>query len=83
MNDDKFGLVLLDWNMPRLDGLAVARRIKMDPKLKEIKVLMVTAEAREANIKAAAQVGVDKFLVKPFTYSKFVEEVNRLLNISS
>ncbi|MGK5091568.1 response regulator [Deltaproteobacteria bacterium TL4] len=77
-DDNKFGLVLLDWNMPKMHGIEVVTIMKHSPKLKDIPVLMVTAEAKEENVRAAMKAGVDKFMLKPFNAKQLSEKINQL-----
>ena len=65
--EDPFQLVLLDWKMPGLNGVEVARRITGDPALaaRTSRILMVTAYGREEIMREAAASGVNAFLVKP------------------
>jgi two-component system chemotaxis response regulator CheY len=59
-------LVLLDVNMPALDGLEVCRRIKSDPELEDIKVIMLTGAAQPSDEEAGRAAGADTYLTKPF-----------------
>ncbi|MGK7344509.1 MAG: response regulator [Candidatus Nitrospinota bacterium M3_3B_026] len=69
------GIVLLDWNMPRLSGLEVLKKMKSDPGLREIPVLMVTAETNEERITRAVEEGIDGYLIKPFTATDLEEKI--------
>ena len=73
---EPYDLVLMDWNMPDMDGLETARRIKDDPTLASIpSIIMVTAFARD-HIKAAAEeAGIGAFLVKPVSASQLLDSV--------
>ncbi len=62
----QFDFVVTDWNMPKMSGLELLKAIRADPDLKHIPVLMVTAEALQENIVAAAKAGVNDYIVKPF-----------------
>ncbi len=62
----QFDFVVTDWNMPKMSGLELLKTIRADPDLKHIPVLMVTAEALQENIVAAAKAGVNDYVVKPF-----------------
>ena len=66
-------LVLLDWNMPEMNGYDVLVHIKSSEKYKHIPVMMVTTEGQQSSIVAAVRAGADNYLVKPFT----VEELER------
>lgn len=59
--------VVTDWNMPVMDGLALLQAIRKTSHIKNLPVLMVTAEAKRENIIVAAQAGADGYVVKPFT----------------
>lgn len=73
-----FQFVVSDWNMPNLDGLEMLKQIRQDPSLKNIPVLMVTAEAKKENIVAAAQAGANGYVVKPFTAATLEEKLNKI-----
>ncbi len=60
-------LILLDWNMPIMDGFTTLQYLKSDERFKSIPVMMVTTEAERANIVRAIQAGAKHYLVKPFT----------------
>ena len=62
-----FDFVVTDWNMPGMQGIDLLRAIRADASLKHIPVLMVTAEAKKEQIIAAAQAGVNEYVIKPFT----------------
>ncbi|MGM0543575.1 MAG: chemotaxis response regulator CheY [Pseudomonadota bacterium] len=73
-----FEFVVSDWNMPNLDGLEMLKEIRQDDALKELPVLMVTAEAKKENIIAAAQAGANGYVVKPFTAATLEEKLNKI-----
>ena len=67
--DEPFELVLMDWMMPGLDGLAASERIKADPRFADLSIIMMTAFGREAEMERAESIGVDAFLIKPIKHS--------------
>ncbi|WP_459618373.1 chemotaxis response regulator CheY [Bordetella sp. 2513F-2] len=73
-----FQFVVSDWNMPNLDGLEMLKQIRLDPNLKSLPVLMVTAEAKKENIVAAAQAGANGYVVKPFTAATLEDKLNKI-----
>lgn len=75
---DTFGLVVSDWNMPVMTGIDMLRAIRADEKLKAIPVLMVTAEAQQANLVEAIQAGVSNYIVKPFTAETMQEKLGKI-----
>ena len=84
LQDGNFDFVVSDWNMPNMDGLAMLQNLKADEALKNIPVLMVTAEAKKEHIVAAARAGASGYIVKPFTAATLDEKLNKIFqNIES
>lgn len=77
---EHFDFVVTDWNMPRMQGIDLLREIRSDESLKNIPVLMVTAEAKKENIIQAAQAGADGYIVKPFTKATLYEKLERIFS---
>jgi two-component system chemotaxis response regulator CheY len=73
-----FDFVVTDWNMPVMTGIDLLRAIRSDTALKAIPVLMVTAENSREQIIAAAQAGVNGYIVKPFTAVTLKEKIDRI-----
>jgi len=67
LQNGDFDFVVTDWNMPGMQGIDLLREIRKDDNLKHMPVMMVTAEAKKEQIVAAAQAGVNGYIVKPFT----------------
>lgn len=78
LRDGAFGFVVSDWNMPVMTGIDMLRAIRADEKLKAIPVLMVTAEAQQANLVEAIQAGVSNYIVKPFTAETMQEKLQKI-----
>ena len=73
-----FDFVVTDWNMPGMQGIDLLKTIRADEKLKHLPVLMVTAEAKREQIIAAAQAGVNGYVVKPFTAGTLKEKLEKV-----
>ncbi len=73
-----FDLVVTDWNMPNMTGIELLRAIRAEPALKGLPVLMVTAENNRDQIIAAAQAGVNGYIVKPFTAITLKEKLTKI-----
>ncbi|WP_132702166.1 chemotaxis response regulator CheY [Reinekea marinisedimentorum] len=73
-----FDFVVTDWNMPGMTGIELLQKIRADERLKGIPVLMVTAEAKRDQIVAAAQAGVNGYVVKPFTAAALKEKIEKI-----
>lgn len=67
LHNQRFDFVITDLLMPRMSGLELLRAIRADSNLAHIPVLMITADAKREHIIAAAQAGVNAYMVKPFT----------------
>lgn len=76
--DELPGLILLDLNMPRLDGREALREIKADARLRRIPVVVLTTSRGEEDILRTYDLGVSSFIVKPVTFDALVETVRAL-----
>ena len=72
-------LVLLDLNIPGLDGMEVCLRLKNDPKTAKVKVLMLTARAQRDDKFLGAEVGADAYVTKPFDLENVIVRAKALL----
>jgi two-component system chemotaxis response regulator CheY len=79
LKSGNYGFVISDWNMPNMDGLELLKKIRSDPELKDLPVLMVTAEAEKEKVIAAIQAGVSNYIVKPFTGEVLKEKMDKIL----
>lgn len=70
--------LVTDWNMPGMTGIDLVRTVRADPSLSGIPILMVTAEAKREQIIAAAQAGVNGYVVKPFTAAVLKEKLDKI-----
>lgn len=72
-------LVLLDVMMPGLSGLDVLRRIRADEQLRSLKVVLLTARARDVDVDDGYTSGADEYVTKPFSPRELMHRVNTLL----
>jgi DNA-binding response OmpR family regulator len=72
-------LVLLDVMMPKRNGYEVCQWIRADPALAGVKVVMLTAKGRDADVEKGLGVGADAYVTKPFATRELVARVNALL----
>jgi two-component system chemotaxis response regulator CheY len=82
VNQHQFSMVILDVNMPRLNGLDLLDRLKGDPKTAHLPVLMLTTEAHQAMIERAKKAGAKGWIVKPVKMEHLVSAVNKLAGAS-
>jgi two-component system chemotaxis response regulator CheY len=80
LNQEDFGVVLLDWSMPRMTGIELLKKIRQsEEKFADIPVLMITAEADRTNVVEAIQSGVTNYIVKPFTPATLDKKLREIL----
>lgn len=68
-------VVLVDWNMPVMDGLEFVKAVRADPDHATQKLVMVTTETEPDRMVRALMAGVDEFVMKPFTTEILVEKL--------
>jgi CheY-like chemotaxis protein len=71
-------VVLLDLKLPKIDGLEVLERVKNDPALRHIPVVMLTSSREEQDLVRSYELGVNAFVVKPVEFTKFFEAIEDL-----
>lgn len=76
-------LILLDYMMPKMDGIEVCRRIRNDGALPFIPIIMVTAKTGTQNVIAALDAGADEYLSKPIDHGALVARVRSMLRIKA
>jgi len=74
-------VILLDVTMPVMDGVEMLTKLKSDPTLKGIPVIMLTAEGGRDNVLKIAKIGVRDYMVKPFREEVLVEKVGRIIDL--
>ena len=76
-------LILLDIMMPKMDGIEVCRRIRADPSLPFMPIIMVTAKADSKDVVAGLEAGGDEYLTKPVDHAALVARVKSMLRIKA
>lgn len=80
LKNNQYDFLITDWNMPGMTGIDLLQVIRQDDNLKDLPVLMVTAEAKREQIIAAAQAGVNGYVVKPFTAAALKEKIEKIFD---
>ena len=80
---DVFDLILLDVMMPEVDGFTVCRKIKEDPRLRDIPVIFLTARGGGEALAEGFESGAVMYINKPFTANKLLTIVNTMLESGS
>ncbi|MCS7089620.1 MAG: response regulator [Verrucomicrobiota bacterium] len=74
-------LIILDVTMPIMDGVTMLSKLKEDPDLKQIPVVMLTAESGRDNVMHIARLGARDYLVKPFKEDQLLAKITRIISL--
>lgn len=77
-SNERPALILLDLNMPKMNGIEFLKAVKADESLKLIPVIVLTTSKEEKDIKDSFSLGIAGYMVKPVDYSKFVEIIKAI-----
>jgi chemosensory pili system protein ChpA (sensor histidine kinase/response regulator) len=80
MQENLPDVILLDIEMPRMDGYEVAAHVRNDPRLKHIPIVMITSRVSEKHRARAIELGVDDYLGKPYQESQLLDAIEPLVN---
>lgn len=78
LKTEKVGLIVSDWNMPKMTGLDLLKTVRADANMATTPFLMVTAEAQQDNIILAVKAKVSQYIVKPFTAETLAEKLTKI-----
>lgn len=79
LSREKVDLVICDWNMPNMTGIALLKKIRADKRFLDLPFVMVTAEGKKENLIEATREGVTGFIIKPFTAKDLGKKLNLIL----
>ena len=68
-------LVLLDWNMPEMDGRTLLQRLRAEPEFADLPIMMVTTESEMEQVEVALAAGASEYLMKPFDRQALLEKL--------
>ena len=74
-----FALVLADQNMPRLDGIGLTKKLREDPRFKQVPILILTTESSDQMKQAGRAAGATGWLVKPFDPNRLIEVIQKVI----
>ncbi|WP_320044931.1 response regulator [uncultured Desulfobacter sp.] len=80
LKQSKFDLSIIDWNMPVMNGIAMLEQIRKDPALREMPVIMVTAEAERDIVSEVAESEIDGYLLKPLTLEALDKRIKTVMD---
>jgi two-component system chemotaxis response regulator CheY len=78
----KFDAILTDINMPDINGLELVSFLKNHPVYKTIPIMVISTESTDADLKRAAALGAEEYLVKPFQAAELIDKLRRLLRVA-
>lgn len=79
--DEKPDLVFLDVMMPKMNGLEVCRKVKLDLKIDGVSIIILTAKGQELDKKKGEEVGADLYMTKPFDPDKLLDKAREILEL--
>ncbi|MCA1794447.1 MAG: chemotaxis response regulator CheY [Desulfotignum sp.] len=79
LENQTIDLIISDWNMPKMTGLELLKKVRADSRYAKTPFLMVTAEAQKQNVIEAVQAGVSNYVVKPFTAEAISDKLEKIL----
>lgn len=82
VNNRLFDLILVDWNMPTMDGLEFHKNLQEDSRFSKIPVVMVTAVATKEEVSKAIKAGIKYYVRKPFTQDALISTLFQVLRES-
>ncbi|MCP3900498.1 MAG: response regulator [Desulfobacteraceae bacterium] len=80
LEEQQFDLIVADWNMPKLTGFELLKKVRASDLHKKTPFLMVTAEAQKDQVVKAIHAGASNYVVKPFTEEIIANKLERILN---
>ena len=79
LETNKVSLILLDWNMPEMDGMEFLKKARSMPDYENVPIIMVTSESAKYNVVEALQNGATDYIVKPIREKAFMEKLSEVL----
>jgi two-component system, chemotaxis family, chemotaxis protein CheY len=78
LNKERIDFVISDWNMPKMTGIDLLRKVRASEEYADVPFLMVTAEGLQENIIEAVQAKVSNYIVKPFTPETLGQKIDKI-----
>ena len=76
-NKEPYDIVICDWNMPKMKGIDLLKKVRAEEWGKKIPFIMLTAEAEKEKIVEAVQFGVDSYIIKPFSIDSMKQKLSQ------
>ncbi|NBX86870.1 MAG: response regulator [Proteobacteria bacterium] len=79
LSSEHVDFIVSDWNMPKMTGIDLLKKVRESEKYKATPFIMVTAEGKRENVIAAVQAGVSNYIVKPFNAATLKEKLTKVV----
>jgi len=79
LKNNDIEILLVDWNMPHLNGLELIKQLRSNDKYRALPIIMITSEAAKYNVIEAVKAGVNDYLIKPIKDDKLIEKIEQVL----
>jgi chemosensory pili system protein ChpA (sensor histidine kinase/response regulator) len=79
LTDELPGVMLLDVEMPRMDGFELAKRLRHDERTKNLPIIMITSRTADKHRQYALELGVNEYMGKPFQEDELLANISRLM----
>jgi len=76
----KYDFIVSDWNMPEMTGVELLKKVRAEENVCDTPFLLITAEAKRSQILEAIELGVDGYIVKPFTATTLNEKIHKIFD---
>jgi len=73
-------VVMVDWNMPEMNGIEMVKAVRANPEWKDVRLVMITSENEIERVQTALEAGADEYIMKPFT-KEMIQEKLEILGI--
>jgi len=80
---EKPSLIILDYNMPVMDGVMMLQQLRQNPEIQAIPVIMLTAESNPKIISTVARLGVRDYIVKPFQEDLLLTKIKKIISLET
>jgi two-component system, chemotaxis family, chemotaxis protein CheY len=77
--EDKFDVILTDWNMPNMNGLDLVKKVRAEGQHQKTPIIMITTEGGKGEVITALKAGVNNYIVKPFNAEVLKEKLDGVL----
>ncbi len=82
IGDQDFDMVITDWNMPEMNGEELVKELRSNSKYKETPILMITTRGMQDDVMSAIKMGVNGYIVKPFTPEVLKKKMGEIFSAS-